>query len=64
MSLFTLMLIGTAPFGSFIMGTVADRVGAPAAVRLAGIACMLGALWVANGLRAAARRDGAQEEER
>jgi MFS family permease len=64
MSLFTLMLIGTAPFGSFIMGTVADRVGAPAAVRLAGIACMLGALWVANRLRAAARRDGAQEEER
>ena len=59
MSLFTLMLIGTAPVGSFIMGTVADRLGAPAAVRLAGAACLLGALWLAGRLRAAARREAA-----
>lgn len=59
MSLFTLMLVGTAPIGSFVMGTVADRLGAPAATRLAGVACILGALWLMNRLRAAARREAA-----
>jgi MFS family permease len=59
MSLFTLMLIGTAPFGSFVMGAVAERLGAPVAVRLAGVACLLGALWLANRRRVAARREAA-----
>jgi MFS family permease len=59
MSLFTLMLIGTAPFGSFLMGTMADRAGAPTAVRVAGVVCLLGALWLARQLRAVARPQAA-----
>jgi MFS family permease len=60
MSLFTLMLVGTSPVGSFIMGSVAERIGAPSAVRIAGVICLLGAVWVIHRLRLIARREAEQ----
>jgi MFS family permease len=57
MSLFTLMLVGTSPVGSFIMGTIAERFGAPNAVRIAGIVCLLGAIWVVHRLRVIQRQE-------
>lgn len=57
MSLFTLMLVGTSPVGSFLMGWMGDRLGAPNATRIAGVTCMLGALWVVHRLRVLARRE-------
>ena len=57
MSLFTIMLVGTSPLGSFIMGSVAERFGAPTAMRIAGSVCILGALWVVHRLRVIARRE-------
>jgi MFS family permease len=60
MSLFTLMLVGTSPLGSFIMGTIAERFGAPNAVRIAGIICLLGAIWVIYRLRVIQRREEAE----
>ena len=62
MSLFTLMLVGTSPVGSFVMGWLADRVGAPNATRIAGVTCILGAVWVVHRLRVLARRELAAAE--
>jgi MFS family permease len=44
-SLYTMMVTGLAPVGGLLAGLMADRVGAAAALRLAGGACVLG--WVA-----------------
>jgi MFS family permease len=60
MSLFTLMLVGTFPVGSFIMGSVGERFGAPNAVRIAGVICLLGAIWVIHRLRVIRRREEEQ----
>ncbi len=54
MSLYTLMFIGTAPLGSFVLGSVAQHFGAPWATRISGGLCVLGALWVFQRLRAGA----------
>jgi predicted MFS family arabinose efflux permease len=59
MSLYTLMLVGTAPLGSFLMGVVAERAGARVATGISGAACLIGAGWLALRLRAAARREPA-----
>ncbi len=42
MSFYTMAFIGMAPIGSLLAGTVADRFGAPFAVRVGGFACILG----------------------
>jgi MFS family permease len=55
MSLYTLMFIGTAPLGSFVLGSVAQHFGAPWATRISGGLCILGALWVFQRLRVLAR---------
>jgi MFS family permease len=57
MSLYTLMFIGTAPLGSFVLGSIAQHFGAPWATRLSGALCILGALWVFQRLRAHARTE-------
>jgi len=62
MSLFTLMLVGTSPVGSFVMGWLADRFGAPNATRIAGVTCILGAVWVVHRLRVLAREELAAAE--
>jgi MFS family permease len=55
MSLYTLMFVGTAPLGSFVLGSVAQHFGAPWATRISGGLCVLGALWVFFRLRALQR---------
>jgi len=57
MSLYTLMFIGTAPLGSFVLGSVAQHFGAPWATRISGGLCVLGAIWVFQRLRAQARME-------
>ena len=59
MSLYTLMFIGTAPAGSFLLGAVAQRFGAPAATIISGLTCAAGATWVFFRLRTLSRTEGA-----
>ncbi len=44
MSFYAMAFFGTTPFGSLLAGAVADRFGAPAAILIGGVACVLGAL--------------------
>jgi len=44
MSIFSMMLVGMAPFGSLLSGALADLIGAPATVIMNGCFCMLGGL--------------------
>ena len=48
--------MGTAPFGSLLAGSVAERIGAPHTLFVGGIGCLLGAVWFATSL-SALRRD-------
>jgi MFS family permease len=50
MSLFTMMLVGMAPFGSLLAGWLADHVGAPVVVAGGGTVCALAALVFARQL--------------
>lgn len=45
MSYSTVALVGMAPFGGLLAGTVANKIGAPRTVMVSGVACLLGALW-------------------
>jgi MFS family permease len=45
MALYSMMFMGMAPFGAYIGGATADRIGAPMAVMLGSIACIGGAVW-------------------
>jgi MFS family permease len=57
MSLFSMMLVGMAPFGSLLAGTLADRFGAAIVVATGGLCCAAAGLWFARllpRLRAAA----------
>jgi len=45
MALYSMMFMGMAPFGAYIGGATADRLGAPMAVMLGSIACLGGAAW-------------------
>jgi len=45
MSLYSMMFMGMAPFGAFLGGALADRLGAPLTVALGGVACIGGAGW-------------------
>ena len=56
MSFYTMAFMGTAPFGSLLAGTVAERIGAPHTLLFGGIGCILGSLWFARSLPAL-RRD-------
>jgi MFS family permease len=44
MSLYVMAFVGTAPFGSFIAGTLASTIGAPHTILSSGIICLLGAI--------------------
>lgn len=44
MSMFSVAVFGTAPFGSLLAGSVADRVGAPLTLAVGGGVCLLNAL--------------------
>jgi predicted MFS family arabinose efflux permease len=44
MSLYVMAFMGTAPFGSFMAGTLASTIGAPYTILSSGIICLAGAL--------------------
>src|SRR5581483_2132674 len=48
MSVFSMSLVGMAPFGSLIMGLLADRFGAPIVVAVGGGSCAVAGLWYAR----------------
>jgi len=50
MSFYTMAFMGTAPFGSLLAGSVAERIGVPHTLLFGGIGCVLGALWFATTL--------------
>jgi MFS family permease len=50
MSLFSMMLVGMAPFGSLLAGWAADRIGAPLAVGIGGGLCAFAGLVFARQL--------------
>src|SRR5204863_10072379 len=54
MSVYSMMFMGMAPFGTLLSGLLAGRLGAPATVALGGAACIAGA--VAFGLNLPALR--------
>lgn len=56
MSFYTMAFMGTAPFGSLLAGSVAERIGAPHTLLFGGLGCIAGALWFALSLPAL-RRD-------
>ena len=56
MSFYTMAFMGTAPFGSLLAGSVAERIGTPHTLFFGGIGCVLGAVWFASTL-ASLRRD-------
>jgi MFS family permease len=45
-SVYTFVLVGLAPIGSLLLGAMAQRIGAPWAVRIGGAVCFLGAIWL------------------
>jgi MFS family permease len=47
MAFYSMAFQGMAPFGSLLAGSVAARFGAPVAVAISGVACLLGSLWFA-----------------
>jgi MFS family permease len=50
MSFYTMAFMGTAPFGSLLAGSVAERIGAPHTLLFGGIGCLIGAVWFATSL--------------
>lgn len=45
MSLYSMIVLGSAPLGSLVIGLVSDTYGAPFAVAICGLACGIGALF-------------------
>ena len=60
MSLYTLMFIGTAPFGALLAGGIAQRWGAPVATSVCAAIMLCGALWISRRLREIAAREHAE----
>jgi MFS family permease len=52
MSYYAMALVGMAPFGSLLAGTMAHAIGAPRTVIASGVAVLLGAAWFALQLPA------------
>jgi MFS family permease len=50
MSFYTMAFMGTAPFGSLVAGSLAERIGAPHTLLLGGFGCVIGALWFQRAL--------------
>jgi len=50
MSLYSLAVIGTLPLGNLIVGSLAQRIGAPYTVICCGIFCLLEAIWFTRQL--------------
>jgi MFS family permease len=52
MSLYTMSFLGIVPFGSLLGGSIADRIGAPNTLIIAGSACLLGSIFFSRQLPA------------
>ena len=52
MSLHTMSFLGIVPFGSLLGGAIADRIGAPNTLIIAGIACLFGSIFFSRQLPA------------
>jgi predicted MFS family arabinose efflux permease len=52
MSFYTIALLGSAPIGSLLSGSLAARIGVPATFVVGGVACVLTALWFRGQLPA------------
>jgi MFS family permease len=50
MSLYFIMIMGAAPVGSLLSGTLAPYIGAPLTVGLTGVGCLGAAVWVGLNL--------------
>ena len=50
MSIFSMMIVGMAPFGSLLMGWAADQVGAPLVVAIGGGFCAVSGIIFARQL--------------
>ena len=50
MSLYTMLYMGMAPFGSLTAGLLAQWLGAPLAVTILGLCCFAGAVWAGRAL--------------
>ncbi len=50
MSFYTMSFMGTAPFGSLLAGSLAERIGAPRTLMFGGLGCIAGAIWFATSL--------------
>ncbi len=50
MSLYTMLYMGMAPFGSLAAGLLAQWLGAPLAVTILGLCCLVGAVWAGRAL--------------
>src|SRR6266404_2653103 len=50
MGLYSMAFLGIAPLGSIVAGSLAERIGAPATVRISGTVCILAALLFARQL--------------
>jgi MFS family permease len=50
MALYSMMFMGMAPFGALLGGALADRMGAPIAVAVGGVASIVGAIWFGKQL--------------
>jgi MFS family permease len=45
MAFYAMSFLGTAPIGSLIAGSVAERLGAPATIMAGGICCVASGIW-------------------
>ena len=52
MSYSTVALVGMAPYGNLLAGTLANAIGAPKTVMVSGACCLAGALWFSTRLKA------------
>jgi len=50
MSFHMMAIMGMVPFGSLLSGTLATHIGAPGAVMISGIACIIGSVMFARKL--------------
>jgi len=51
MSYSTVALVGMAPFGALLAGTLADAIGAARTVMVSGACCLVGAFWFSTRMK-------------
>ena len=58
MAFYAMSFLGTAPIGSLIAGSVAERIGAPATIMAGGICCIASGAWFFSTSRTSAPSSG------